>query len=96
MSRYTGPSCRQCRREGTKLFLKGTKCFTVRDRETQDHRAIVSALHAVFTDFRRGPGRVPRVDQHLDLDDFFVAIPPRREPENASRVEAGRRFEGMR
>lgn len=28
MSRYTGPSCRQCRREGQKLFLKGTKCFT--------------------------------------------------------------------
>jgi small subunit ribosomal protein S4 len=28
LMRYTGPSCRQCRREGTKLFLKGTKCFT--------------------------------------------------------------------
>ena len=28
MARYTGPSCRQCRREGTKLFMKGTKCFT--------------------------------------------------------------------
>ena len=28
MSRYVGPSCRLCRREGTKLFLKGTKCFT--------------------------------------------------------------------
>jgi small subunit ribosomal protein S4 len=28
MGRYTGPSCKQCRREGTKLFLKGTKCFT--------------------------------------------------------------------
>src|SRR5215217_3678035 len=28
MGRYTGPSCRQCRREGTKLFLKGTKLFT--------------------------------------------------------------------
>ena len=26
--RYTGPSCKLCRREGTKLFLKGTKCFT--------------------------------------------------------------------
>src|SRR5207253_9225898 len=26
--RYTGASCRQCRREGTKLFLKATKCFT--------------------------------------------------------------------
>jgi small subunit ribosomal protein S4 len=28
MSRYTGPSCRLCRREGTKLFLKGTRCLT--------------------------------------------------------------------
>jgi small subunit ribosomal protein S4 len=28
MARYVGPSCRQCRREGTKLFLKGTKCLT--------------------------------------------------------------------
>jgi small subunit ribosomal protein S4 len=28
MSRYTGPSCRLCRREGTKLFLKGTRCMT--------------------------------------------------------------------
>ena len=28
MSRYVGPSCRQCRREQTKLFLKGTKCLT--------------------------------------------------------------------
>src|SRR5918999_3273199 len=27
MGRYTGPSCRQCRREGRKLFRKGTKCF---------------------------------------------------------------------
>ncbi len=26
MSRYTGPSCRLCRREGTKLFLKGERC----------------------------------------------------------------------
>ncbi|MGH7582108.1 MAG: 30S ribosomal protein S4 [Gemmatimonadales bacterium] len=28
MSRYTGPACRLCRREGTKLFLKGTRCLT--------------------------------------------------------------------
>lgn len=28
MSRYAGPSCRLCRREGTKLFLKGEKCLT--------------------------------------------------------------------
>ena len=28
MGRYLGPSCRLCRREGMKLFLKGTKCTT--------------------------------------------------------------------
>ncbi len=28
MGRYRGPSCRLCRREGMKLFLKGTKCYT--------------------------------------------------------------------
>ena len=28
MSRYTGPVCKRCRREGQKLFLKGTKCYT--------------------------------------------------------------------
>lgn len=28
MARYVGPKCRQCRREGVKLFLKGEKCFS--------------------------------------------------------------------
>src|SRR3954452_11376682 len=28
MARYTGAVCRLCRREGMKLFLKGTKCFS--------------------------------------------------------------------
>ena len=28
MAKYTGPSCRQCRREGVKMFLKGDRCFT--------------------------------------------------------------------
>ena len=30
MGRYTGPSCRLCRRAGEKLFLKGDRCFTPR------------------------------------------------------------------
>ncbi|MDP8224013.1 MAG: 30S ribosomal protein S4 [Candidatus Lernaella stagnicola] len=30
MARYTGPVCRQCRREGEKLFLKGDRCYTDR------------------------------------------------------------------
>ncbi|MDO5448779.1 MAG: 30S ribosomal protein S4 [Clostridia bacterium] len=28
MSRYTGAVCKQCRREGKKLFLKGDRCYT--------------------------------------------------------------------
>src|ERR1700712_6039703 len=28
MARTTGPKCKQCRREGMKLFLKGERCLT--------------------------------------------------------------------
>ncbi|MFA5449935.1 MAG: 30S ribosomal protein S4 [Clostridia bacterium] len=28
MAKYTGPVCKLCRREGTKLFLKGDRCFS--------------------------------------------------------------------
>lgn len=28
MARYTGPSCRLCRREGQKMFLKGERCYS--------------------------------------------------------------------
>ena len=30
MSRYIGPKCKLCRREGMKLFLKGARCETVK------------------------------------------------------------------
>lgn len=30
MARYTGPVCKLCRREGEKLFLKGSRCVTVK------------------------------------------------------------------
>lgn len=30
MARYTGSVCRQCRREGTKLFLKGDRCYSAK------------------------------------------------------------------
>ncbi len=28
MAKYTGPACKLCRREGEKLFLKGSRCFS--------------------------------------------------------------------
>ena len=30
MARYTGPVCRLCRRERTKLFLKGERCLSLK------------------------------------------------------------------
>jgi small subunit ribosomal protein S4 len=49
--RYTGPSCRQCRREGTKLFLKGTKCFT--EKCPVERRPFPPGQHGQNTSRRR-------------------------------------------
>jgi small subunit ribosomal protein S4 len=49
--RYTGPSCRQCRREGTKLFLKGTKCFT--EKCPVERRPFAPGQHGQATARRR-------------------------------------------
>ena len=49
--RYTGPSCRQCRRESTKLFLKGTKCFT--EKCPVERRPFPPGQHGQNTSRRR-------------------------------------------
>jgi small subunit ribosomal protein S4 len=49
--RYTGPACRQCRREGTKLFLKGTKCFT--EKCPVERRPYAPGQHGQSTARRR-------------------------------------------
>ncbi len=43
MARYTGAVCRLCRREGTKLFLKGTKCTS--DRCPIEKRNFPPGMH---------------------------------------------------
>lgn len=43
MGRYVGPLCRLCRREGTKLFLKGTRCYT--EKCAIDRREQVPGQH---------------------------------------------------
>jgi small subunit ribosomal protein S4 len=43
MARYTGAVCRLCRREGTKLFLKGTKCLS--DRCPIEKRNFPPGMH---------------------------------------------------
>lgn len=43
MARYTGAVCRQCRREGQKLFLKGDRCYT--DKCAVDRRPFAPGQH---------------------------------------------------
>ena len=51
MARYTGPVCKLCRREGTKLFLKGTRCLT--DKCAIERRAYAPGQHGQSTGRRR-------------------------------------------
>ena len=43
MARYTGPACRLCRREGTKLFLKGDRCIS--GKCALEHRSTAPGQH---------------------------------------------------
>ncbi|MEG1240296.1 MAG: 30S ribosomal protein S4 [Oscillospiraceae bacterium] len=54
MARYTGAVCRQCRREGQKLFLKGDRCYT--DKCAFDRRPFAPGMH--------GQGRNKKVSEY--------------------------------
>ena len=43
MARYTGPNCKQCRREGCKLYLKGERCTN--GKCAFDHRSTAPGQH---------------------------------------------------
>ncbi|HEY6225094.1 MAG TPA: 30S ribosomal protein S4 [Gemmatimonadales bacterium] len=51
MARYTGPACKLCRREGTKLFLKGTRCLT--EKCAIERRAYAPGQHGQTAGRRR-------------------------------------------
>ncbi len=57
MGRYLGPVCRLCRREGTKLFLKGTRCYS--DKCAVDRRSYPPGQH--------GQGRMRTSEYSLQL-----------------------------
>jgi len=57
MAKYTGPTCKLCRREKTKLFLKGDRCLT--DRCALNRRSYPPGEH--------GRRRVKETDYLLQL-----------------------------
>lgn len=52
MARYIGPVCRLCRREGEKLFLKGSRCMS--PKCSVDRRGYPPGQHGKEGQFRRG------------------------------------------
>lgn len=52
MARYTGPVCKLCRREGEKLFLKGSRCMT--PKCAIERRSYPPGQHGREKQFRRG------------------------------------------
>ena len=45
MARYTGSSCRLCRREGCKLFLKGDRCLSSKCAITTREKSLAPGQH---------------------------------------------------
>ena len=52
MARHTGPVCKLCRREGEKLFLKGSRCMT--PKCAIERRSYPPGQHGRESQFRRG------------------------------------------
>jgi small subunit ribosomal protein S4 len=52
MARYSGPVCKLCRREGEKLFLKGSRCLS--QKCSFERRAYPPGQHGRDAQFRRG------------------------------------------
>ena len=61
MARYTGPVCRLCRREGTKLFLKGERCMT--GKCALDRRSTAPGQHGAANKKQREYGMQLREKQ---------------------------------
>jgi small subunit ribosomal protein S4 len=52
LARYTGPVCKLCRREGEKLFLKGSRCLTAKC--AIERRPYAPGQHGRERQYRRG------------------------------------------
>src|SRR5512145_1280051 len=51
MAKYNGPVCRLCRREGEKLFLKGSRCYS--PKCSAERRAYAPGQHGKSSQFSR-------------------------------------------
>ncbi len=67
MGRYIGPRCRLCRREGTKLFLKGDRCYS--DKCAMNRRPFPPGQHGRYR--RRLTGYAIRLREKQKLKRIY-------------------------
>jgi len=74
MSKYIGPVCRLCRREGEKLYLKGARCLSQKCpfENPNKRRDFAPGQHGQGAQFKRGRS-----------SDFFLQL---REKQKARRI----------
>lgn len=84
MARYVGPVCKLCRREGEKLFLKGTRCYT--DKCAIERRPYPSGQHGQRRQKISDFGVQLREKQKLKRVYGLAEQPMRNVFENASRA----------
>ena len=72
MARDTSPQCKQCRREGQKLFLKGERCFT--DKCGVERRSYPPGEHGRGR-LRQSEYRVPRFSDVPPIDIVLLDRP---------------------
>src|ERR1700733_10699125 len=62
MARYTGPVCRLCRRERTKLFLKGERCYSLKCPVSE---AVTDRHSRAYPPGEHGRGRMRQGSEYL-------------------------------
>ncbi len=86
MGRYTGPRCRLCRREGTKLFLKGDRCYS--DKCAMNRRSYPPGQHGRYR--RRLTGYAIRLREKQKLKRIYGV----REEQFRRYVEEAQKVKG--
>ena len=76
MSRYVEANCKLCRREGTKLFLKGSRCLT--EKCAVEKRAYAPGQHGQASGRRRKASQYSRQlvrHRHVEVNGRPVDVP---------------------
>ncbi|HPE67861.1 MAG TPA: 30S ribosomal protein S4 [Thermotogota bacterium] len=94
MARYTGPSCKLCRREGKKLYLKGDRCTANSDKGKPkcafDRRPQVPGQHG-----KSGPSKISQYGLQLRAKQSMKRTYGVLEKQFRKYFEEARRREGV-